>query len=239
MAKILPFWIYPAHWGLKGQARELALIDFNYTGLEAALKRADILYPLQLERELAKNEIRFNHGEFDKYTFEINKLHIELELSQLSSHDFKERELELKFKYNVIDEKTYDQEKVELIIDEDEKYFAALDYALKYDEITSIEHEKEKNTYLKTPWFNFDIKYNEDTSSIELTFDYNEYFWKKLRDEGHPGNNEYEIIDNFIKDWGRKLATEDYDGDYDTKLVKLNEEAKQAGIIEPGYKFYE
>ena len=79
-------------------------------------------------------------------------------------------------------------------------------------------------TMRKEPWMDFGVEFNEDSNEVEFSFDYNEYFWKKLKAEGHPGNDEYEIIDNFIKDWGRKLEGEEYIGDEDVDLTRMADE---------------
>ena len=128
----------------------------------------------------------------------------------------------------------------EMILDEDRKYIAALNFALKYKDITQSEYDKAIKTFEKEPWFEFNVDFDESENDLVVSFDYNEYFWKKLRAEGHPGNDEHEIIDNFIKDWGRKLATEDYNGDYDTKLTSVNDEMnQQTGSGDTGFKVYE
>ncbi|SOK58539.1 hypothetical protein [Yersinia phage fHe-Yen9-04] len=238
--KIIPFWLYPSHWGLKGQAKELAQINFYFDGVEADLKRADIIYLTKSECEHAKNEIKFKYNLYDEFQYELNKLQIDLNINVITAHEVELLTLQLKLKHNRIDEKTYDSEFVELIKDDEQKYIAALNYSLKYGDITQDEYEKELKTHEKEPWFKFDIEFDEGENDLVVTFDYNEYFWKKLRSEGHPGNDEHEIIDNFIKDWGRKLATEDYNGDYDTKLTSQNDEMNQAtGTTDTGFKIYE
>lgn len=240
MAKIIPFWMYPSHWGLKGQAKQLAEIDFYYEGLEADLKRAEVLYLTTKERLQAINEIKYKHGSYDEYEFELNKVQIDFDLAIISKLTLARKVLDLKLKFGKIEEKEYDQEVIELILDEDRKYIAALDFALKYEDITRSEYDKAIKTFEREPWFEFNVDFDETENDLVVSFDYNEYFWKKLRAEGHPGNDEHEIIDNFIKDWGRKLATEDYNGDYDTKLTSVNDEMnQQTGTGDSGFKVYE
>ena len=232
--------MYPVHWGLKGQMKELALIDFHYEGFEADVKRAEVLYLNKSEREQAINEIHYKHDLYSEYEYELNKVKIDIANDLLPKSLLHERQLELQLKHGQIDEQTYDREYIELIRDEDKKYLAALKYSLKYDEITQNEYDKELSTFNKEPWFSFDVDFDEENNDLIMSFDYNEYFWKKLRAEGHPGNDENEIIDNFIKDWGRKLATEDYSGDYDTKLTSVNDEMnQQTGSTDSGFKIYE
>ena len=239
MAKrLLPFSFYPSHWGLKGKAKELALIDFHFEGLEADLKRAEITCLTKYDLQKTQNELQFKHGMFDEFSFEDNKIKIDSEHHVIPPGEVALRRLNFELQYNKIDQQAYDKEFIELIKDEDKKYLAALDYALKYKGITQNEYDKEVATFNKEPWFAFDVEFDEEANDIIMSFDYNEYFWKKLRSEGHPGNDEHEIIDNFIRDWGRKLATEDYSGDYDTKLTSLNDEMNQT-TGSTDFKIYE
>lgn len=234
----LPFWLYPSHWGLKGQAKELAEIDFYYEGLEAALKRADIQCLTKIDCEKTKNELRYKYQEIDEFEYEMQKVEIDFDNAVISKVTVELKRLEVKLKFGKIDERSYDSTMVEMISDEDKRYVAALDYSLKYNEITQNEYDKELATFNREPWFLFDVDFDEENNDLIMSFDYNEYFWKKLREEGHPGVDEHEIIDNFIKDWGRKLATEEYSGDYDTKLTSLNDELnQQTGSGE--FKIYE
>lgn len=236
--KLLPFWLYPSHWGLKGQARQLAEIDYFYDGLEAELKRADVVYLTKVDREKAKNELRFNNGDINEFEFEMNNVLINFDNAIISKVTAEIDKLNVKLKFGQIDEREYDTAMIEMINDEDKKYVAALEFALKYNEITQNEYDKELATFNREPWFLFDVDFDEENNDLIMSFDYNEYFWKKLREEGHPGNDEHEIIDNFIKDWGRKLATEDYSGDYDTKLTSVNDEMnRQTGSGD--FKVYE
>lgn len=236
--KKLPFWIYPAHWGLSGQALELAKIDYAYDGVEAELKRADIVYLTEYERELAKNEILHQYGKSTDYEFNVLKHELKYKFHEITLAQFNTKKLELQYEYHVIDEKTFDQQSVELLPEGEDKVLAALKYAHKYHEITTSEFDKEIATLGKDPWFEFNVDFDENQNDVVLTFDYNEYFWKKLKADGHPGNDEYEIIDNFIRDWGRKLATEDY-ADQEGNLKILDEDTTQTtGITDAGFKIY-
>lgn len=232
----MPFWIYPAHWGLKGNNLELAKIDFYYTGIEADLKKADIMFLTEYTREEAKLEILRNAKELPDAEYELKTLKNRLNHNKISDKEYQTEVLNVKFKYHLITEKEKEYSQVELMEDGVDKDRASLDYVFKYHEITQDEYEKEIATLDGEPWFDFDIDYNEETRSVDLSFNYNEIFWKKLKDEGHPGSNEDEIIENFIRDWGRKLASDEYEGDYDAKLLREN--AEMTGGISENLKVY-
>lgn len=237
MARKLPFWIYPAHWGLKGQALAIAKIDFEYEGLDAELMKADILFLTDHARAEARNEIIYKAGKKTEAEYLLDGLENDFKHQRLGEIEYKTKVLETKMKFNLISERFLDEQMIELLPDGNDKLRAALDYSHKYHLITQNEYEKETSTLNGEPWFAFDVEYDEDSNDVVLSFDYNEIFWKTLQRDGHPGTTEEEIIDNFIKDWGRKLATEEYGDNYDTKLTTMNE-TNQTGTSD-GFKIYE
>ncbi len=241
MAKrIIPFWLYPMHWGLKGKAKEQARINYLYDGYEADVKTAHLNCESDYDLLIQLNTLDFKYNHISEADYELKRIKLYAQYISTDPNEVAELELKTKLNFNLISEKEYDEQMVELIEDEGKKFLAALKCSLKYSDITQNEYDKEVKTFHKEPWFSFDIDYDEANNDLIMSFDYNEYFWKKLRAEGHPGVNEYEIIDNFIKDWGRKLVTEDYNGDYDTKLVEENQDlAQQIGSINPNLKIYD
>lgn len=241
MAKIkLPFWLYPSHWGLNGQEKQIAMINYSYNGYDAEFKILELMYSNNKQLlEHKQNELMVKYGLRDEHIFKLTANDIEFKYASITKDTYDLKKLEIELQYNFITKQEYDKNIIEFIKDDNKKYVAALNYSLQYQEITQSEFDKEMKTINKEPWFEFNVEYNQDNSEMILTFDYNEYFWKKLRDDGHPGTNENEIIDNFIKDWGRKLATEDYSGDYDTKLTEINDEMNRMnGTSDTGFKIY-
>lgn len=224
MAKKLPFWIIPAHWGLSGKAKEIAKINYYYDGYEADIRCAPFVYLTEYESDKAIVDIEKKYSKITELEYDLKILDVEFKHKRITEGERNSTSLELRYKHNAIREKDYDAEKVELMEDGDAKRVAALEYAFKYHEITEREYSKELFTMRKEPWMDFDVDFNQETNKVEFTFDYNEYFWKKLKNEGHPGNDEYEIIENFIKDWGRKLDDEEYTDDEDVTLTRLSDE---------------
>lgn len=237
MSKKLPFWIYPAHWGLKGQALAIAKIDFEFDGLEADLLKAEILFVTDHGREEAKNEILYKAGKKTEAEYLIDGYENDFNHKRLSEVEYKTKVLQVQFDKHLISEKSMEEQLIEILPEGEEKVRAALDYAYKYHLITQNEYDKESSTLDGEPWFAFDVEYDEESNDVVLSFDYNEIFWKTLQRDGHPGTTEDEIIDNFIKDWGRKLATEEYGDNYDTKLTTVNDQ-NQTGTSD-GLKIYE
>lgn len=235
----LPFWIIPAHWGLSGKAKAIAKINYYETDeYEAAMKCADYMYLTEYEIDRAKNEIGLKFNKQTELQTELTQLDIDVKHSRITPKQREKAALEARLKHHDVTEKEYDAAVVELMEDGSEKRLAALEYAYKYHEITEREYSKELFTSRKEPWMDFDISFDEESNEIQFEFDYNEYFWKKLKADGHPGNDEDEIIENFIRDWGRKIATDEYSDDYDQKLVNANTETPEIGGLPEGFKVY-
>lgn len=234
--KILPFWLIPAHWGLSGKAKEIAKINYQYDGLEADLLCADLIYLTPYEADKAKLDIRLKYDDIEQKQYTLLSLDIELKHKRISDKEHAFRTLEERYKSKELSEKEYDEQRIELMEDGYDKDYETIQYAFKYHEITENEYNKELRTLDKEPWVNFDVEYNPLTNDVELTFDYNEYFLKKLKEDGHPGTDEDEIIENYIRDWGRKLENDEYKEDYDTTLTSNTEEIEIN--LPEGYKIY-
>lgn len=230
--KKLPFWIIPAHWGLSGKAKELAKINYIYDGYEADIRSAQHIYLTQYEIDKNLVEIEKKHNKLTDLEFELKILDVELKHTRITERERNLKAVEARYKHHDLTEHDYDAELIELMDDSDDKRSAALEFAFKYHEITEQEYNKELYTIRKEPWMDFNIEFEQETNQVEFSFDYNEYFWKKLKSEGHPGNDEYEIIENFIRDWGRKLVDEEYTDDPDVNLTRM------ADDLPENIKFY-
>lgn len=223
MAKKLPFWIIPAHWGLSGKAKEIARINYYFDGYEADTQCAPLIYLTEYEIDKALAEIDFKYNKVEELAFELKVLDIDLKYKRITKDEHAKAAIDVRYKHHELNEQSYDAALVEIMEDGDAKKIAATEYAFKYHLITEREYSKELFTLRKEPWMDFDVEFNSETNEVEFSFDYNEYFLKKLKAEGHPGNDEHEIIDNFIKDWGRKLEDEEYTGEEDVNLTRMTD----------------
>jgi len=224
MAKKLPFWIIPAHWGLSGKAKELAKINYQYEGYEADIRCAQHIYLTDYEIDKALVEIEKKYNKLSELEFELKVLDVDLKHKRINKSTRDTKSVEVRYKFHELTEREYDAEMIELMEDGDDKKIAATEFAFKYHDITEHEYNKEMYTLRKEPWADFNIEFEQETNEVQFTFDYNEYFWKKLKAEGHPGTDEDEIIENFIRDWGRKLVDEEYTDDPDVNLTRMTDE---------------
>lgn len=224
MAKKLPFWIIPAHWGLSGKAKELAKINYQYEGYEADIRSAPHIYLTDYEIDKALVEIEKKYNKLSELEFELKVLDVDLKHKRINESTRNRKSVDARYKFHEINEREYDAEIIELMEEGDDKKLAAVEFAFKYHDITEHEYNKELYTLRKEPWADFNIEFEQETNEVAFTFDYNEYFWKQLKSEGHPGNDEEEIIENFIRDWGRKLVDEEYTDDPDVNLTRMTDE---------------
>lgn len=236
--RLIPFWLVPAHWGLSGKAKEIAEVNFYYEGLEADLKIAELTYLTEYEVERAKIEINRKYNPTSEYDFNKSIAELDYRMKKISVDEHEKILLELRVKEGLITEKEYDASLIENMADGDDKVLAAIEYAYKYGDINDTEYEKEIFTLRKEPWIYLDFNINSETNEVDFIFDYNDYFVDKLKADGHPGSTEEELIDNFVRDLGRKMATDDYSDNDEVKLLTpLNESEMPTGIPE-GFKSY-
>ena len=215
----LPFWIIPAHWGLSGKSKELARIDYYIKEpREAEEARARLIDdPVEMSKSLLRIQHKYHTITDASYEFSMFKLDNEFATEIV----LEKKKLEIDWKYNLISEKEYLEGIIEYMPDGKEKDIRTLDFLLKYREITEDNYKKQIATLNQKVWWKLSIESTDDgTADIEL--DYNEYFVKFLQETGHPGNDEGEIVDFYVKDLGRKLATGDLNEDEDVKLIKAN-----------------
>lgn len=78
MKKMIPFWMLPASWGLKGKTRSIAEAEYLYSGKELEEKLAEINADTDEEKEIAKLGVKLKHEEisqdaYDKAVASIKK----------------------------------------------------------------------------------------------------------------------------------------------------------------------
>ena len=112
--------------------------------------------------------------------------------------------LDLQKKYNVIDDYTYDLEITRIhnsSKSENDIKIGDLEIMLKYNKIDIIEYCKNKIDLLNKPWVaiktNYDDNNNPDNLEIEVI--YNQTFIKKMKNRGLPGDNDEEVVEQWLK----------------------------------------
>lgn len=178
---LVPFGWLPGHWGLRGDTRELARIDYEVEDL--------------YEREVQKANVNL-YGE----TLEAELLAIKLRHNKMSKHE-------------------YDMKRIDSIEDDDKRQLATLACLLEAGDISEREYDKEVHTVHGMPWYHFDAEYVD--GALDISVDWNQAYIEYLKASGYgsyASATDEEIIDEYVRDLGRKLCEEDVSEDYRDEL---------------------
>lgn len=81
-------------------------------------------------------------------------------------------------------------------------YIATIDYYQQL--ITLPEFNKRFHTAHDLPWWDMDVRYDQATKELEVSFDYNELFVEELRKQGYYGATSGDVIDQYLVTWYRQ-----------------------------------
>ena len=133
-----------------------------------------------------------------KPTYEKELKKLDKKYPYKDSKEYKELVVELNFKYKKIDEYTKLKQLIELEYadNEKERELKLLELDKKFQKIDQLEYEKRLNDINKNPWAKIHFNYNEeeDPGNIQTEIVYNEYFIKKLQEQGYIGNTNDDIV---------------------------------------------
>lgn len=137
-----------------------------------------------------------------KKTYEKDLLKLDKKYPYKDNKEYKELKIELDFKYNKIDEYTKLKQLIEIEYEDDDKArrikLLALDK--QYHKIDDLEYEKQMNDIEQNPWAKIHFNYNEaeDPGNIQTEIVYNDYFIKKLQEQGYAGNSNDDIVQAWL-----------------------------------------
>lgn len=215
----LPYWMIPAHWGLTGKSKELALIDYYISDPRHAEERRAHLIDDPVESKKALLRIQHKYHAITDASYEYDMYKLEHEFATVE--ELSKKKLDIDWKYKLISEEEYLEGCIEYMPEGKEKELQTVEVLYKFRHISEDDYKKQIATLNEKVWWKLSIESTDDgTADIEL--DYNEYFVKHLQETGHPGNDEGEVVDFYVKDLGRKLATGDLNEDEDVKLLQAN-----------------
>lgn len=196
--------------------------------LELALLELESLTDYELQ--MRSVDIRKKYKAITDYDAEIQYLKVNLDHRRIPTEkEYKQLMLDIHLKYGKITDRDHGHASIELIEDERVREVAVLNHLLKFKDITQDEYDKEISTINGEPWFKFVAVLEED--DIRMNVMYNELFLKKCKEDGHPGENEDEIIEYFIKDFGRKLHADD--SEVPEELVHMEDPMGINKTVEP------
>jgi len=118
--------------------------------------------------------------------------------------------LEMEKKLGMIDDYSYDRQKVDISDKEDtEKQISLLEVDLAHGKITKDQHDRKKADLLGEPWVSMP-RINWDPSISSRTYfqlDYNEHFLEFLRENGYEGEED-DVVSTWLNDICISIAEE-------------------------------
>lgn len=238
---IIPFWIWPYSWGLKGDARKIAKLEYELEGEELERKVAEVKYHGK-KKDRVLNEISFRYGHCDDFQYEFNKINFRDDITeivpdmlalqlkynriteyqydlQLAEHTLKGEELEkelleIKLNHNIIDQSEYREGKAKWIEDPTEKAIELLTLKFENREIPEHEFNKELAT-LKGEAFISMIEMDVDLknpNSGAFVLDWNDVFIEQLEEAGYTYPQPEQAVNAWWNDLCKNIALEEFDG---------------------------
>lgn len=206
--KFIPFWLTSKFRNTSGTERQIAEIDYYYTGREKELLIAETTFSGEDLRK-KKIEIQFKYGDISDYEKRI-------QLANILS-DKVERELALLVvdrDFQKIDVYTFDTKAIELKYSGLEKDLELVAIDFKHNKISDLEREKKIASLKKEPWVKIvsvDVdKENPGIGSVEL--DWNQDFIIMLCEHGYAAPTPEKTVDMWFDELCKNIALNAYDG---------------------------
>lgn len=196
-SRLIPFYLTPASWGLKGPARDEAEIAYYYEGEEMERQLAKHKHTDATAYAKAAAAIDLKYNKLSQYQYDVRMLEIEGK-----SHD-QRAALMIDFKHKKIDEYTFGQRLIAIEKDGVEREVALLDHDLEHGVITEREHAKQTASAQKKPWVGIvsdDFNINLGTSGFSIELDWNDEWIDYLKLNGYTGITDEEIVDQWFSD---------------------------------------
>lgn len=109
----IPFWLLPGSWGLQGETRQKAQIEYEVRDpYERSVKLAELKYGTDLKKlQRAKLDIEANFGKIDDYAYDRARIELEYEKDSV---EYRLASLEVEYHHDKIDELEYEKTKATL-----------------------------------------------------------------------------------------------------------------------------
>lgn len=200
---LIPFGIFPGHWGLKGKTREIAKAEYELSGYELECALCHINNDDETQYKLKKADIDYAYGKISSYEHDL--AHVVVKYSGV------ERELEiakLDLSNGRISEKQYDYLCVDLSDDSDlDKSIKKIELSYKHHEKTEKERDKEIANLKGEPWCDIRIiPEKDDPRGGYFDVDYNDAFIEKLHEIGYLLPNKDDVLDLYITDFCKSIS---------------------------------
>jgi hypothetical protein len=191
------------HWGLRGQARDIAKAKYQLSGLELELKlcEIDFVYDRNIKKKKSRElSAMFEYGNITEQQYELGLL----ELENLSPREKKIKNLAILLKHNQITQEQYDLDLLELEeLEEKDKIVKKLKLEYRHGKIDEQTYKKAMADIEQQPfvWVNecsFKPHPLTGKPSFYLDIDCNDVFIEDLKKSGYRGDKD-QIIDSWLK----------------------------------------
>lgn len=204
--KLLPFWLMPGSWGLKGKTRDIAKAEYELNGYERDAKVAEIKYadePKVLARQLVK--IKHKHRKLTDYQYDV-------ELAMLKPEDVREQELlDVELKWGKINQYDYDVKCAEKKLAGVDLELRKLEIEYEHGKIDEQQLAKMSATARGEPYIavvNSTYDPALKLSGVEFEFDWNHLWIEQLIAAGYIGSTEEQLIQRWFEDLCRTVVLE-------------------------------
>jgi hypothetical protein len=224
----IPFKFLPSAWGLKGETRKIAEIEYM---IDDPFQREVEIAKVRLEgkdlnRELVR--IEFKYGHLTSMEHDLQMLHYEGIADETKR---RRRELDIRMRHGSISEYDYNLQYATCIEDETDKELAVLKVKLDAGKMTETEYAKEVATIRDEPWVAIlDMTVNKENPSLgSWELDWNSKFIELIEGHGFIGASEEESVNDWLNHLCKEVALEAFDGigDINERLEGISVEERE------------
>lgn len=221
----LPFGWLPGHWGLSGETRERAKIEYEYDGFERDIKLIELADDSpERKKKLLKTKLEYQV--IDDRDFQLGIIDIETEGDPVKN---KLAKLTLDFDQDRIsfDDYALTVAEVEFGKESVEFKLAEVEVMKNRNQLTDLEYEKKVATIKQEPWVrvassSYDPQDGIDGFSFEL--DYNHFFLQFLKENGYTGLRDDEIVEEWFNDISKSELAAEIEADLSIPKTSIQQE---------------
>jgi hypothetical protein len=224
--KLIPFGWLPGHWGLVGELKDRALIEYYYDGYDKEILLLDLKKPSK-EIEKEKLNVKHQYQLIDSYEYQQGIIDIET-----ADDPVKNQLAKLKLDYDqgrlTAHQYMLKSAEIEHGTESDEYKIEILKQQRDLLEISQFEFEKKVATLLDQPWIKVVTSSYEPEMGIDgFTFelDYNAVFVRFLKENGYIGLNDDDIVESWFNDVSKTELEAELENDFTIPKTKISSEA--------------
>lgn len=170
--RLLPFWLMPASWGLKGRSKQIAQAEYYLEGEELEYEILKIHYNVDPDGEChdylqEKNDLDHKFGKIDDFDHAMEKINISHNYDKITDDEYTIQVAELKYSHERIGK------------DERDKTVAKI----------------KGEPYVNVLSMGID---DQNVSQGYIELDWNEEFVKALHEAGYTGTSDEDVVNQWF-----------------------------------------